>query len=755
MEKNRMILICAFLAVIAGVTQHFYFSDKILPMKLPPIEGIPVDKKAWGTYRAHMYFGMRLKDRRSPLFGMLWNHQPDVVARPNIRHWCEHDDGITSYGWDAADGRTFGVQNITDKTTSIKIEWINHKDTWTARVKSTPIKGFRHTFMFYLASQQREDPSTKFHLGDDLSEIFHVTGARYGGSKLSISFPQKNILQTNLVWDGEFSPVNIKDLILQNTGAIESDDGKLIYQLNPQHNFKQGKFIAVQFNVPGDVTFEISYSTRNTQALSATAFTKELQKRVNNFNRKFEDTFHLESKGYTTMQLKMAKVALSNMLGSIGYWHGENRVALGKEVKKYGPHLLISAVPSRSFFPRGFLWDEGFHNMLISTFDPELTLEILTTWLNVMNEEGWIPREMILGEESEAKVPPEFIIQRTDVANPPSIFLVFNELVSNSAVVQKHGKLLAAMYPKLERWFNWLLTSQRGKKKGTFRWRGRNDTTELELNPKTLASGLDDIPRASHPSTDEYHLDLRCWMAICSKVMAKLSSLYASATEAKKYKVLSEELNDYSSLLNLHWSQSTKEFCDYGNHSRKVRLAKVISKKQPGTYTIKRHVEEEPRLRLVEDVFGYNSLFPLMMKLIPADSRELTFVLSKLRNTKELWTDFGLRSLSASSPYYSARNTEHDPPYWRGNIWINMNYMVISALKHYSKIEGPSQETSKKLYSELRENIFKNMAKEFTLNGYFWEHYNDRTGKGGGTHPFTGWSSLVLLIMGDASDTIL
>ncbi|KHJ98377.1 hypothetical protein OESDEN_01645 [Oesophagostomum dentatum] len=159
------------------------------------------------------------------------------------------------------------------------------------------------------------------------------------------------------------------------------------------------------------------------------------------------------------------------MLGSIGYWYGSNQVHVpgASATVPYGPHELFSAVPSRSYFPRGFLWDEGFHNILIRKFDPELSLEILVSWLNTMSESGWIPREMILGVEAEAKVPSEYIVQRTNIANPPSIFYVVDKMLDDEKLLAKHGSILASMYPRLEKWYRWLRRSQAGKEKGTFR----------------------------------------------------------------------------------------------------------------------------------------------------------------------------------------------------------------------------------------------------------------------------------------------
>ena len=87
---------------------------------------------------------------------------------------------------------------------------------------------------------------------------------------------------------------------------------------------------------------------------------------------------------------------LSNLLGGIGYFYGdavvdrsyaseydeenegfwedtaEARARSGVH-KLEGPNELYTCIPSRTFFPRGFLWDEGFHLLPIIDWDMDLT----------------------------------------------------------------------------------------------------------------------------------------------------------------------------------------------------------------------------------------------------------------------------------------------------------------------------------------------------------------------------------------------
>lgn len=70
--------------------------------------------------------------------------------------------------------------------------------------------------------------------------------------------------------------------------------------------------------------------------------------------------------------------------------------------------------------------------------------------------------------------------------------------------------------------------------------------------------------------------------------------------------------------------------------------------------------------------------------------------------------------------------------------------MALDALRHYAGLDGPFRG-----YTELRNNIVDNMAKEYMRTGFIWEHYDDVDGQGGGQSPFTGWSALVVNIMAE------
>jgi mannosyl-oligosaccharide glucosidase len=147
----------------------------------------------------------------------------------------------------------------------------------------------------------------------------------------------------------------------------------------------------------------------------------------------------------------------------------QNLKTQNRDYWEYWPAALYTAVPSRSFFPRGFLWDEGFHQLLISQWDRKMSKEIIAHWLDLLNVHGWIPREQILGDEARSKVPDEFVLQHISNANPPTLFMVLDKLVASykeEKALGKHNEedelFFKRAFPRLEVWFRWFNTSQTG-----------------------------------------------------------------------------------------------------------------------------------------------------------------------------------------------------------------------------------------------------------------------------------------------------
>ena len=154
------------------------------------------------------------------------------------------------------------------------------------------------------------------------------------------------------------------------------------------------------------------------------------------------------------------------------------------------------------------------------------------------------------------------------------------------------------------------------------------------------------------------------------------------------YLELETLLKDNELLNKLHWDAKAGQYSDYGMHSHKVKLTPKKVKEPNGHYkTIQvRKVLENPREGFVPHT-GYVQLFPFIMKIIDSDSVQLRETLKMIRDPDRLWTPYGLRSLAKSDPLYQTRNTEHDPPYWRGNIWPTV-FILKLILKMFSKLKN-------------------------------------------------------------------
>ncbi|NXN93795.1 MOGS glucosidase, partial [Rhinopomastus cyanomelas] len=741
-------------------------------------------QRFWGTYRPQVYFGMKTRSPRALVTGLMWLQQGEGGS--NLRHTCEQSDGLSRYGWLMHDGEKFGVQEIRDgglllKTTFVKRPGGDHGGDWSWRITAKMEKAVGPapllSLFFYVATDGQGTLQPHLENGTRLAAVTGMT-EELGNFTLTFLHPTADTEGNPKYASYNYLDMPSPGLHLLTEAVRRSLSSHFVFTPpgRPQRRFfavngfarppvaewdpdasqptARGHLLLHQVTLDPPASLEVVFESgsaapdRAGERLAGAALTAALEDHVTAFERRFEETFGLSRKGFPAPQRRFAQAALSDVLGGIGYFHGHSLVQTPRGPLPGAETTLLTAVPSRSFFPRGFLWDEGFHQLLVARWDVALAREVLAHWLDLLTADGWIPREQILGEEARTKVPPEFLVQHTDTANPPTLLLALERLLPDAP-----HDYLRRIFPRLRAWHAWYNRTQAGALPHTFRWRGRDSDTHRFLNPKTLASGLDDYPRASHPSTHERHLDLHCWMALAARVLGAVAERLNEDEAAAEYRAAERALSDNALLDQLHWAPELGAFADYGNHSTSVALRWHQPQPEapghpPPAPQLVREVREPPRLRFV-DALGYVSLFPLLLGLLRPDSPRLPAVLSAIRSEQHLWTQFGLRSLAPGSPFYMRRNTQHDPPYWRGSVWVNINYLALQALWGYSQAEGPQRERAADIYRELRHNLVANVYRQFTDSGFMWENYNDRSGRGQGCRPFAGWTALVVLVMAE------
>ncbi|KAL8710102.1 MAG: hypothetical protein Q9225_007342 [Loekoesia sp. 1 TL-2023] len=757
----------------------------------------------WGPYRPNLYFGVRPRIPKSLTTGLLWTKVDSFTeVQNNFRHTCEQHEGMAGYGWDEYDVRLGGRQtihdagNMVDITTEfVKIPGGSHGGSWGVRVKGTPRENAPEhlitSIVFYAAMEgfgSLQVSNEEDELGVEGTVKMEGSSNELGEFTLEVTDgPETNVhppathksyaskpLDRTIVASLQIEDANIwqaKALLFQHMKTEIEEMISLYGNENTPppwqiftiaNNIREGNMHFVQKVFDGAFEFDIVFSSGSApEPVTSDAISQAIKSATKSFSDRFSKVLAPKAPFDKSKYQAFARSMFSNLIGGIGYFYGDaivdrsyapeyeeenegfwEETAEARQrqgaVKLEGPAELYTSIPSRPFFPRGFLWDEGFHLIPVADWDMDLTLDIVKSWFSLMDEDGWIGREQILGPEARSKVPPEFQVQYPHYANPPTLFLIFDALIDKlqkgalfkdstdplesirSAHLQNPDNAkdyLRNLYPLLKRHYFWFRKTQWGdiksydreafSTKEAYRWRGRTQT-------HVLPSGLDDYPRPQPPHPGELHTDLVSWMGMMTRSMRRIAETIGETDDAKEYQ--GYETAIIRNIDDLHWDQKAQTYCD----------ATIDD------YEESVHVCHK----------GYISIFPFLTGLLPADSPRLGAVLDLISDPEEMWSPYGLTSLSKSSPNYGTGEN-----YWRSPVWMNINYLAVKALLDLSRSTGPHQQRAAKLYTSLRKNLVENVFKEWERTGFAWEQYNPETGEGQRTQHFTGWTSLVVKIM--------
>ncbi|KAF2166352.1 glycoside hydrolase family 63 protein [Zasmidium cellare ATCC 36951] len=707
---------------------------------------------------------MRPTIPNSVLLGLMWTGTQDEDLSPEaLRHECNMDDETHGPTWKDYDPRIGGTQYVQDTTNQlditthfVRLPYGNVGD-WAVRVKGVPRRdapaNLESTMVVYASLEHNaKHGESELYCSTSDGKAVNCHGHSPGLDEFQLTVQDTTInLGSNAdrssllhsVFATEDQAWNAKSIFLD---AVQGKKDSSNDALRGKENVH---FIVRSYK--GAFEFDIEYTnSTSSRSHSSNLITSTIKTSHKHHQKRMADVFKF-SQTYEGRQYQdFAQSMVSNLLAGIGFFHGDNIVDMSQapEYDEQGlkfwqtaadareraiphgqaPASLLSMTSSRTSSPHGMLGDEGFHLLVLMDWDMDLALDIVRGWLNLMDEDGWIASDQILGAEARSTGPSD-TVQYPHLASPPTIFMVVEAIVdvisagggaslgAYSASLEnpmEANHIISELYYLLKRHYAWFRRTQHGGKGQYaredavgYRWRGRTPG-------QCAASGMDDHPRPEPPHPGELHVDAISWVASMAKSLKRIAQYLGDdievATFAKHETTLMEDLN------TLHWSRINKAYCDATVADDQHKL--ICHK-------------------------GYVSLIPFALGLLGTNHPHLPYILTMLQDERTLSSPHGIRSLSASSPL--ACSTKHC--HYRGPVSLNTNYLLLLRLLELSLSPGPHAQKAAEIYVPLRHNLIKTVFTSWRETGTAWKHYDAESGEGLGSPGWTGWTALVVKIM--------
>lgn len=370
--------------------------------------------------------------------------------------------------------------------------------------------------------------------------------------------------------------------------------------------------------------------------------------------------------------------------------------------------------PSKQYDPyngRQWFWDSCFHAYISADREPDIAKSELMALLAHQRQDGFIPHMnyfsgngMAVHGDASALLDQFWSSKyRSDIIQPPIIAMSVKRIFDKT----QDKDFLSQVLPKLARYYDYLnkvrdpehsnllsiIHSWESGWDNSQRWdktydvkTGSSDEVnqkKIQLFKKLQDMDWDESRILSSNVFNVKPVDFNVLYAHNLKIMAELCE--AVEGDGADYRRKSENTTDaiFSKMFNGEF------FCDIlADGSRSiVRSAAMF-------YPM-----------LLSRNFDYSSM-----------------ITDYLTNPNEFYSQYGIRTINRTNSNYAPND------YWRGNIWINVNWLIIKGLQNQN-------------YDKLAHDITNKILRLVDEHG-FWEYYNPETGEGHRAQNL-GWDALV------------
>ena len=362
------------------------------------------------------------------------------------------------------------------------------------------------------------------------------------------------------------------------------------------------------------------------------------------------------------------------------------------------PYYVFSREPTWGWGHEGQVFHESLSMHSLALFDPLLAMQSQRNFMAVQEKDGYMPYRVgayftrtfpANGEKTTSA--PYFCWTNLEV---------YQLAVRSRRVDQKQLDLfLADSYNAGKKFMTYLLASRDKNKNGLLEWGGH---TLLECVRDYLNAVFDLLGDAPETLNQLEALDLSCMAVKEMKALSSMAELLGKKQEAGEWTQKAETM---SGLINRYmWDEDTGFY--YHVHKDTMNF------QTPAGVSLKR-----------KEIIGF---LPIWAGVAGKDRAET--LVSHLHNPDEFGRKFGIPTLSAADPYYSAQVLECCR--WNGPVWITWVYPVFKGLLDYGytdQAEEALMKIEEAMMFQLRRNhrLWESYSPDFTqLNSprnYIWD----------------------------------